>query len=286
MKTFRALGIYAAAVLVVAFVASFPLQAVCQHFGLLAGKPWFKFFSLSLKVAALLGSWPLLRVLDMASWEGIGLRARGWLGAARAAAGWSVGFAGTMALGACAVWAGNRTWEQGPLASLWPALATGVMVAIIEETLFRGVIFGALRREWGAMRALWVSSVFFGTLHFVAAQPKGALATVAAFVSLTAIGAVLAWCYHRSGSLYLAIGVHAGCVTGLKWWMELTHRGGPEMDWLFGAGRFRLVSGAAAVPMILVLWLALMAFERALRSRNVGDNEKLGAGGSGPVLPG
>jgi membrane protease YdiL (CAAX protease family) len=259
---------------------------VCEQCGWLAGKPWFKFFNLSLKVVAMAGIWPLLRALDMASWEGIGLRARGWLGAARAGAGWSVGFAGTMALGVCAVWAGNRTWEEGPLASLWPAFVTGVLVAIFEETLFRGVIFGALRREWGAMRALWVSSVFFGTLHFVAAQPKGALATVAAFVSLTAIGAILAWCYHRSGSLYLAIGVHAGCVAGLKWWTELTDRGGPGMDWLFGAGRFRLVSGVAVVPIILLVWLALVAFERALRSRDVGDNKKLGAGGPGSVLPG
>ncbi|MBI5397802.1 MAG: CPBP family intramembrane metalloprotease [Verrucomicrobia bacterium] len=286
MKTLRAFGIYAATVVAVACAVSFPLEAVCQHFGWLEGKPWFKCFSLSAKVTALAGVWPLLRALGMASWEGIGLRARWSPGAARATAGWGVGFAGTMLLGVWAVWAGNRTWEQGPLASLWPALATGVIVAVIEETLFRGVIFGALRREWGAARALWASSVFFGALHFVAAQPKTALATMAAFVSLTCIGAVLAWCYWRSGSLYLSIGVHAGCVTALKWWTELTHRGGAEMDWLFGAGRFRLVSGVGAVPMILLVWLALVAFERALRSLHVGDNEKLDASGSGPVLPG
>ena len=147
------------------------------------------------------------------------------------------------------------------------------------------MIFGALRREWGAVRALWASSVFFGALHFVAAQPKTMLATTAAFVSLTCIGVVLAWCYWRSGSLYLSIGVHAGCVTALKWWTELTHRSGVEMDWLFGAGRFRLVSGVAAVPMILVVLLAVMGFERLMRLLHVGDDKTMGAGGSRPVLP-
>jgi hypothetical protein len=266
-------------------VVSFPLQRVCEQSGWLEGKPWFKFFSLSLKVTVVAGLWPLLRALEMASWECVGLRSRWGLGAARATAGWGIGFAGAMALGAWAVGAGNRVWEQGPLAALWPSLATGVVVAVFEETLFRGVVFGALRREWGAARALWASSVFFGALHFVAAQPKTPLATAAAFVSLTAIGAVLAWCYWRSGSLYLAIGVHAGCVTALKWWTELTDRGGVEMDWLFGAGRFRLVSGVGAVPMILLVWLALVVFEKLLRSRDVGDDKTMGAGGAGPVLP-
>ncbi len=286
MKTFRTLAIYAAAVLAVAFVVSFPAQAVCERFGWLAGRPWFKFFNLALKVAVVAGLGPLLRALDMASWEKIGLRSPWGLGALRAVAGWGTGFGGTMALGVCAVWVGNRPWDTGPLASLWPAFVTGVIVAIFEETFFRGLVFGALRREWGAMRALWASSVFFGALHFVAAQPKTVLATVAAFVSLTSIGAVLAWCYQRSGSLYLAIGVHAGCVAGLKWWTGLTTRGTGELDWLFGAGRFRLVSGVAVVPTILLVWLALVAFERVLRSRNVGDNKTMGTGGSGPVLPG
>lgn len=285
MKTIRALAIYAAAALAVAGAASFPLQMICEQSGWLEGKPWFKFFDLSLKVTAVLGLWPLLRALGMASGEGIGLRSRWGAGAARASAGWGIGFAGTMALGAWAVWAGDRAWDQRPLVALWPALATGVVVAVMEEVLFRGVVFGALRREWGAARALWASSVFFGALHFVAAQPKTALATAAAFVSLTAIGAVLAWCYWRSGSLYLAIGVHAGCVTALKWWTEITHRGGAELDWLFGAGRFRLVSGVGAVPMILLVWLALVVLEKLLRLRDVGDDKKLGAGGPRPVLP-
>ena len=47
------------------------------------------------------------------------------------------------------------------------ALATAVLVAIIEETLFRGMFFGLLRRDLTWRRAAVVSSLIYSAAHFL-----------------------------------------------------------------------------------------------------------------------
>jgi len=264
VKTFRALALYALAVVALGLVLSLPVQAVCQHLGWFADKPWPKFFNRCATVAALVCLWPLLRALGMASWQGIGLQSPPALALARGAAGWVVAFAGTMLLGWTAVAAGNRVWDNNPTLDFLKPLATGCVVGIMEEVFFRGLLFGALRREWNTSAALWVSSVFYALLHFVGAPPTNWLGVLPAVVSLTAFGALLAWCYVRSGSLYLCIGVHAGCVAGLKWLGQISDGGAAGLEWLFGSGRFRLVNGVGGWPMLLVMWLVLIGLEKLL----------------------
>jgi hypothetical protein len=284
VKTLRALALYALAVLVVAGAVSFPAQALFHQLGWFADKPWMKFFSRCASLAAVAFLWPLLCALGMSSWAGIGLRAPLLTAVLRAAGGWITAFGGTMLLGMAAVMAGNRVWETGRGAGFGSPLLVGMAVGIFEEVFFRGLIFGALRREWGAAWALWISSVFYAALHFVGAPPKSVMGVLPALLSLTLFGALLAWCYARSGSLYLSIGVHAGCVTALKWWAELTDSGAAGMEWLFGSGRFKLVNGLAALPMLLLFWIALRALDRAFRVSHVDDAGKLGPGGAGPGL--
>jgi MFS family permease len=40
-----------------------------------------------------------------------------------------------------------------------------VLAPIIEETIFRGLLFSRLTKKWGMTRAMIVSSVLFGLLH-------------------------------------------------------------------------------------------------------------------------
>ncbi|MCX7825729.1 MAG: hypothetical protein N2689_09245, partial [Verrucomicrobiae bacterium] len=150
MKTFRALAIYAMAVVALGLVMSLPVQAVCLHLGWFADKPWLKFFSRCATVAALVCLWPLLRALGMASWQGIGLQSPPALALARGAAGWVAAFAGTMLLGWTAVLAGNRVWDTSPSHDFIKPLAVGCVVGIIEEVFFRGLLFGA----FGVVRSL------------------------------------------------------------------------------------------------------------------------------------
>lgn len=74
-----------------------------------------------------------------------------------------------------------------------------IFAPISEELLFRGVIFAGLKRSWGFIPAAFFTSVLFGLAHW---QPNVALATAV-------LGWLLAWLYHKTGSLWSSIALHA-----------------------------------------------------------------------------
>ena len=77
----------------------------------------------------------------------------------------------------------------------------GLLGPFGEEVLFRGVLYTWLRR-WGWVLAILVSSVVFGVLHGL---------TPVFLLHATAMGALLALLYEKSGSLWpgvLAHGLH------------------------------------------------------------------------------
>ena len=99
-------------------------------------------------------------------------------------------------------------------------------VAVMEELLFRGVLFRILEERAGTVISLVVSSLLFGATHLVNvnATPWGALA-----IGLTG-GAMLASAYTATRSLWFPIGLH------FAW--NFTHAG------VFGIA----VSGSNDVP--------------------------------------
>jgi membrane protease YdiL (CAAX protease family) len=80
-------------------------------------------------------------------------------------------------------------------------LATIVLLGpLVEELLFRRVLFVFLRDRWGALRAGLATSVVFGLLHLY--SPAFTAAIVWA-------GLVFAWALHRSGSVWPGLAAHA-----------------------------------------------------------------------------
>lgn len=75
---------------------------------------------------------------------------------------------------------------------------TAVIVPIIEEVMFRGVLYRWLRRFSSMGMAIAISSVFFGMVHGITHL----------IPALTILGAVLAWSYERTGSLWVPILIH------------------------------------------------------------------------------
>lgn len=71
-----------------------------------------------------------------------------------------------------------------------------VLVPFAEEVLFRGVLFAALRRTCGVTSAVVLSSMIFGLMHMPGWQMP--------FV----LGLLLAWLYHRTGSLWAPVIAH------------------------------------------------------------------------------
>ncbi len=50
---------------------------------------------------------------------------------------------------------------------LYASLRTGIIVAFLEETLFRGLLFGALLKYGSIRSAVLITAVFYASLHFI-----------------------------------------------------------------------------------------------------------------------
>ena len=168
-------------------------------------------------------------------------------------------------------------------AALASGLATGLAVALVEETFFRGLMFGAIRRESGARTAILLTALVYAAIHFLARMQipaaevgpasgfvllAGSLrwfaepaAVADAFLSLLAVGVLLAMVRQWTGGIAACIGLHMGWVWVIKTTTAAT-RGAPD------APLYWLVSGFDGFTGWLVLaWTCLLAV-LAWRYRN------------------
>jgi membrane protease YdiL (CAAX protease family) len=114
-------------------------------------------------------------------------------------------------------------------------LASGLVVAFIEETFLRGAMQTAITRESGATLAIALTSVVYAAFHFVAGKYRVAPADVHfgsgldmlaevlknfadplgildSFLCLVAVGVVLGAVRSLTGNIAACIGLHAGWV--------------------------------------------------------------------------
>lgn len=90
-----------------------------------------------------------------------------------------------------------RFLDEGSVDRLWIWTAMVLILPVCEEILFRGALYGGLRRHMPAALAMLVSGLVFGLLH----DPS-------VMLPVAALGAVLAWVYERTGSLKVPCLVH------------------------------------------------------------------------------
>ena len=74
-----------------------------------------------------------------------------------------------------------------------------ILAPIVEESLFRGLLFPLLRDLGWPRLALWSTAFLFGAIHL----------NLAAFLPLSLFGATLAWLYLRTANLLAPIAAHA-----------------------------------------------------------------------------
>ncbi|MEW5939048.1 MAG: type II CAAX endopeptidase family protein [Chloroflexota bacterium] len=83
----------------------------------------------------------------------------------------------------------------------YPALflVVGILFApLLEETIFRGFLFGGLRHRLGWAKAALVSSAIFGAMHL----------SIAAFIPTFTLGFLFSYLYQRSNSLWPGVILH------------------------------------------------------------------------------
>ena len=288
MRSFRVLSAYLGAVLIGGALLAPWLYWLVDATGLMAREgapPFYRFISRSLQIVALLGIWPLLRSFRIDSWKAVGLqRVPDWQKQLRS--GFGLGFVSLGLVGAATLISGTRVWDShlrltSLLFGMLGAIAGAVVVSLLEETLFRGVIFGAFRQFNHWVTALGISSVIYSLVHFFEKPAVGAAdikwssglellpqmlsgladidRLVPAFFVLLLVGAILGVAYQRAGSLYYSIGLHAGWIFWLKSFGILTANHSSATTHLWGTAK--MIDGWFTVLVLLPIlaWFLLSA---------------------------
>ncbi|MGI6367491.1 MAG: CPBP family intramembrane glutamic endopeptidase [Anaerolineae bacterium] len=139
----------------------------------------------------------------------------GWLGVHRAPLGRTVLYT---LLGLAVILLINMLWAQamqrfgipgqpdlvpifgtGLGSQLVALLVVGGIAPVAEEVFFRGFLYAGLRDAWGVGKAILVSAVIFGLVHM----------SLSTLVPILAMGAVFAYLYERTDTLWASIALHA-----------------------------------------------------------------------------
>ena len=170
--------------------------------------------------------------------------------------------------------------------ALRKGMITALVVSILEEVLFRGVLLGIFLRAMRPGMAIITLSFLFAFVHFleapagtVIADPEAGnagfvllgqilsrfadpLSVVGSFSILFAVGVVLAVARYRTASLWLPIGLHAGWVLALVVFKAATWPtfGLPETArWFVG---LTLLEGVLPLVMVIMTGLVVALMTR------------------------
>ena len=161
---------------------------------------------------------------------------------------------------------------------LLAGLLSGILVAFIEETFFRGAMYHGMRRHSPVLTATLTTALLYAAVHFIHApmpapgssidwrsgremlagmfhsyQNFGDIAD--SFVALFAAGLFLALVRERTGNIALCTGIHAGWVLTIKLVTETTDAAtGTPAALLTGSYDGIIGWAAAAVLGLATLW--------------------------------
>lgn len=250
--------------------------------------PFRKFFHRGLLIAAIALLWPTARWLRVPGLAALGLRPnpRRWedLGA-----GFAIALLSMAALGAVLL-----ALEFSRLRHTVPAFAfvkiavSAVVVSFLEEWLFRGAILGLLARSLNRHAALFFTSALFSILHFLKPNDTAVPQTVGwlsafglipgsfeqfgepwlvlgGFTTLFIVAWILGYTRFKTGSLWMAIGLHAGWVFGLMGFNKATKRIVKDALPWFGDN---LLTGLGAILAVLITGLLVWAWFAYVRPRS------------------
>ena len=283
LKDAARLLLYLAGVVVLGALGAPPLfwagQYLVAHRILpsLAGFDFESYFHRALLVAALLLLWPLLRSLRFRNRRELGLEKN-----PRAGADLAIGFViaavpllcGGLVLIALHIYSLRHAflWSKMPT-----VLAAASVVPILEEIFFRGFLLGVLLRSFSRRSALLITSALFSVVHFLKAPEQTSpnesvswlsgfvsiahsfwqfgdpLLLAAGFLTLFAIGCILADARLQTRSLWLPIGLHSGWIFANGTFSRAARRAALALPWI---GKDLLV-GVGPLMIALASWMLM-----------------------------
>lgn len=185
-------------------------------------------------------------------------------------------------------WPGEVSGFGGWAKMIFSAALSAILVALIEELLFRSLIFRMFYTAVKPKKAILFASMVYAYLHFSAppqmlAGPNADPGFVAglqiaglnavgaflnfnviAFANYTSLGALFCVIYLRARSLWAPIGLHAGIVFVMLVYQKTVWVFPDELRWIFASGG--LTDGI--LPLILTLALTFVFALRLPVSRS------------------
>jgi uncharacterized protein len=239
-----------------------------------------KFFNRAMLISAAALLWPTVRWLKMGRWHELGLEKNDrW--AIHVAVGFAIAAFAVAAMAAGYINVGIYRWKLIlPWGSLPKLAFSAICVALLEEALFRGAIFGLFRRTLRPYTALFWTTAIFAILHFLKPDddlqisPVGWLSgfelipkvfhqfgdpmmLLAGFTTLFTLGWLLGYATLRTSSLWMAIGLHAGVVFVKMGFSKFTKRADAHLPWVGPELQIGLVPVGALLVALLLVWLWL-----------------------------
>lgn len=256
------------------------LESVSYRFSSLADAPFHRYVSRCLILMAILALPSLLKALGLRSVSVLRLKwsVRHFVEAIHGL-GWS--FVALALLAALLVTFELHVLDLDHAPDRWlrhvkNALLSALAVGVLEEFLFRGALFGALRQRQSFAPAALCSSALYALLHFLAKpEHSGAVEwnsglmvlgqmlagfthveeMVPAFLNLLLLGCLLALVLERTGSLLAPIGLHAGIVFWLKTYNFMTKPANGASTWFSGTDK--AIDGWATTLVLVLIFLLI-----------------------------
>ena len=240
----------------------------------LADTDFQKYFNRGVLIAALALLWPTVRWLQINRIRELGLDPDGrwWK---RFLAGFLIAGVLVLALGAVYIgvdiyrWKKDLAWGRLPVLML-----SAIVVALVEEGLFRGGILGLFRRSVSSRAAVLWTSIIFSAVHFLKPDDEIEVARIGwltgfemiphvfhkfgepmlllgEFTTIFVLALMLGDVTLRTRSLWMAIGLHAGVVFAKMSFSKFTKRDEVYLPWI---GK-ELQIGLVPVVVLLIAWL-------------------------------
>ena len=242
-----------------------------------------RYYNRCLMLLSLSGLWILWRVTKIKSWQELGWSKfngnRNSLGY-----GLIVGLSSLTAIAALALILDTQELRNDIHLSDWMrhaanTLIAAILVGIIEETLFRGMLFNLLKRDMSWKIAAIISAIIFSSVHFIDQRPtinevtwssgftafpqfihdfKSDPYWLAYYVNLTLAGLILAGVLQRTSNIYCSIGIHSGWIIASKTNGFLTNPINTHILW----GEGKTSDGWVATPLLgIMTWYILRSNE-------------------------
>lgn len=186
---------------------------------------------------------------------------------------------------------GQLIWRDRTLEYyLWKmakVVPAAILIALIEESFFRVLLFEKLKERFWYPAAAALCSLVYAVVHFIAPvktyqysgfglfvgfEYLGAVlermlnpALLPAFFGLFFVGMLLCHVIHRTGSLFLCVGLHMGWIAAMKL-SNYSTAAAPGFEFPLGVGRrYFLVAEPFVWVSIAIVWVIILMAQKRFK---------------------